>query len=80
MTATDQAGRAAEAAAMTKDELRKAVRRLGGRPAGGLSRATRSELVNWYVMNSPRRPTAHNGDVLCAACGGVGAASCICTP
>lgn len=53
MTATDQTGRAAEAAAMTRDELRKAVRRLGVRPAGGLSRATRRELVNWYVMNSP---------------------------
>ncbi len=51
---TDRDSRAAEAKAMTRDQLIREVRRLGVRPNGGLSRATRRELENWYVMNTPR--------------------------
>lgn len=53
MTDTQDARHAA-AQAMTTDQLRDAVRCLGVRPNGGLSRATRADLINWYVMNTPR--------------------------
>jgi hypothetical protein len=47
--------RQAQAEAMTTDELRTAARRLGVNPRGGLSKATRRDLINWYVMNTPRK-------------------------
>jgi hypothetical protein len=46
--------RAAEAKTMTVDQLRRALRPLNLNVQGGLSRATRADLVNWYVMNTPR--------------------------
>lgn len=41
----------AEVATMTKPQLRAALRPLNLNPKGGLSRATRRELVGWMVMN-----------------------------
>lgn len=52
MTTQDQ--RFADAQSMSTDELRAAVRRLGVTPKGGLSRASRRDLINWYVINTPR--------------------------
>lgn len=51
----DRNPRQAEAEAMSTDDLRAAVRRMGINPRGGLSKATRRDLINWYVMNTPRR-------------------------
>ncbi len=52
---SNQDQRFVDAQAMSTDELRAAVRRLGVTPKGGLSRATRRDLINWYVINTPRR-------------------------
>jgi hypothetical protein len=54
-TMSGQDVRREQAEQMTTEDLRRAVKRLGVRPQGGLSRASRRNLIDWYVMNTPRQ-------------------------